>query len=44
MLTVGIGPEERVGAADVVLHEGFAAVNLDAVLDLLAQRRAAAVA
>jgi kojibiose phosphorylase len=44
MFTVGIGPDERVGAADVVLREGFSAVNLDAVLDLLAQRRATAAA
>lgn len=39
MLTVGIGPVERVGKADVVLAEGFKAVNLDGVLNLLAQSR-----
>ena len=44
MMTVGIGPTERVGAADVVLVDGFEHVNLDAVLDLLEQARQAAAA
>jgi kojibiose phosphorylase len=36
MMTVGIGPHERVGAADAVLTRGFDGVNLDAVFALLA--------
>ncbi len=36
MLTVGIGPEQRVGEADAVLTRGFDGVNLDAVFALLA--------
>jgi kojibiose phosphorylase len=40
MMTVGIGPHERVGEADAVLTNGFDAVNLDAVLDLLTQAQA----
>ncbi|MEO6350439.1 MAG: beta-phosphoglucomutase, partial [Candidatus Limnocylindrales bacterium] len=39
MMTVGIGPRERVGEADVVLEKGFEAVNLDLIVDLLAQSR-----
>jgi beta-phosphoglucomutase len=42
MMTVGIGPEERVGEADMVLSQGFAGVIIDAVLDRLEQREAAA--
>jgi beta-phosphoglucomutase len=38
-LSVGIGPVQRVGAADVVLTDGFETVNLDAILDLLVQAR-----
>lgn len=38
MITVGIGPETRVGKADVLLSEGFAAVNLDAILNRLGER------
>jgi beta-phosphoglucomutase len=39
MMTVGIGPPQRVGEADVVLADGFEAINLDALLDLLVQSR-----
>lgn len=42
MLTVGIGPQERVGTADVVLTDGFGGTDLDAILDLLGSREAAA--
>jgi beta-phosphoglucomutase len=38
MMSVGIGPVERVGAADVVLQDGFAATNLDALVESLARR------
>ncbi len=36
MVTVGIGPYERVGEADAVLTSGFEGINLDAVFTLLA--------
>jgi beta-phosphoglucomutase len=42
MMTVGIGPPERVGEADVVLRDGLAGVELDAILDMLGEREAAA--
>ena len=33
MMTVGIGPKERVGEADVVLVDGFQGIDLDTLLD-----------
>ena len=42
MMTVGIGPAERVGEADVVLVDGFEGIDLDTILDLLDERAAAA--
>ena len=42
MMTVGLGPPERVGQADVVLSEGFTGVDLDRVLELIEAEEPAA--
>ncbi|CAN5225155.1 hypothetical protein BH24CHL7_BH24CHL7_06840 [soil metagenome] len=41
MLTVGIGPPERVGAANVVLADGLADKDLDGILRALTEREQA---
>ncbi|HUR16537.1 MAG TPA: beta-phosphoglucomutase, partial [Candidatus Limnocylindrales bacterium] len=41
MLTVGIGPDERVGQADVVLADGFASTNLDDIFNRIVRSREA---
>jgi beta-phosphoglucomutase len=42
MMTVGIGPQNRVGKAEMVLSDGFAGISLATILDQLDQREAAA--
>jgi kojibiose phosphorylase len=42
MMAIGIGPVERVGAAEIVLPTGFAETDLEEILTTLAERRESA--